>query len=345
MEITNSENPPLVSVIVPNYNHARYLDLRLMSILQQEFTDFEVIFLDDASSDDSLEILQKYLGDKRIRLVVNEKNSGSTFKQWNKGAGLAKGKYLWFAESDDFAEPDFLLKTVNLLEQDSKLGLVYSQSVMVDQEGKILGLTYQMIWRSDPKRWLADYKNNGEDEILNYLGYECTIPNASAVVIRKFVFDAVGKAKEIYKLHGDYVLWFDMLRKSDVAYLAAPLNHFRFSHASVRNRLQGNGFDAEERYLVVQYMFDQVDFPTGVKERICFYLVCLWLHPDRIKTPITRHVRIAKLASKIDRHLLRHVAARLIFGPFRIFYMKSIGYKKRKKVLDNLLDPSGIRNT
>lgn len=99
---------PTVSIIVPNYNHSKYLNQRLDSILNQTYQDFEVILLDDVSSDNSVEILQAYSKHPKVsHLIVNEQNSGNTFKQWQKGIALAKGTFVWIAESDDFCEPHF----------------------------------------------------------------------------------------------------------------------------------------------------------------------------------------------------------------------------------------------
>src|SRR5580658_382186 len=99
---------PTVSVIVPNYNHARFLHRRIDTILAQTFQDFELILLDDCSTDESSSILREYGSDARVRLEFNEVNSGSPFKQWNKGVRLAQGKYIWMAESDDYAAPRLL---------------------------------------------------------------------------------------------------------------------------------------------------------------------------------------------------------------------------------------------
>jgi glycosyltransferase involved in cell wall biosynthesis len=82
---------PKVSIIVPNYNHARFLRQGLDSILHQTFQDFELILLDDCSMDNSRAILAEYRWDPRIQMQFNEENSGSTFKQWNKGVKLARG--------------------------------------------------------------------------------------------------------------------------------------------------------------------------------------------------------------------------------------------------------------
>ena len=95
---------PKVTVIIPNYNHAKFLPRRIESVLNQTFQDFEVVFLDDSSTDNSLEIFNNYSTDKRIRLIQNNVNSGSPFKQWIKGLRESKGEYIWIAESDDFAD-------------------------------------------------------------------------------------------------------------------------------------------------------------------------------------------------------------------------------------------------
>ena len=89
-----------VSVVIPNYNHARFLPKRVDSVLRQTFQDFDLILLDDCSTDDSRSILSKYADDPRVKIEFNEVNSGSSFKQWNKGVGLARGEYVWIAESD-----------------------------------------------------------------------------------------------------------------------------------------------------------------------------------------------------------------------------------------------------
>ena len=95
---------PIVTVVTPNYNHARYLPERIDSILAQTFQDFEFIILDDASTDKSREIIESYSKHEKVKAIFNQQNSGSTFRQWKLGLGQAKGEYLWIAESDDYAD-------------------------------------------------------------------------------------------------------------------------------------------------------------------------------------------------------------------------------------------------
>ena len=127
---------PFVSVIIPNYNYARYLEERISSILNQTFSDFEMILLDDASSDNSTEILKKYKDNPHVsHCIVNGKNSGCVFRQWEKGINLSKGKYIWIAESDDLAAPDFLEKTISALERHPEANLCFCGSYLIDSIG------------------------------------------------------------------------------------------------------------------------------------------------------------------------------------------------------------------
>ena len=96
---------PRVTVVTPNYNHAKYLPERIDSILAQTFQDFELLILEDASTDNSREVIESYTGHQNVRAAFNKENNGSPFKQWNLGLSQAKGEYVWFAESDDYADP------------------------------------------------------------------------------------------------------------------------------------------------------------------------------------------------------------------------------------------------
>src|SRR4030042_2316707 len=129
---------PTVSVIVPNYNYAQFLDQRLQSILNQTYQDFEVLCLDDASTDNSREIISRYLSHGRFRVYYNEHNSASAFGQWHRGIELAQGEYIWIAEADDYADREFLSSLVAVLEAHPAGGLAYCQSWRVNEGGEII---------------------------------------------------------------------------------------------------------------------------------------------------------------------------------------------------------------
>src|SRR5687767_7542575 len=125
------------SVIIPNYNHHAFLHERIESVVKQTYPYFEVIILDDASTDDSKNIIEKYSNHPQVaQIVYNTRNSGSPFKQWQKGATLAKGNWLWIAESDDVADENFLAKAAEAIDQHT-FGLFYSDAFLIDKDGNV----------------------------------------------------------------------------------------------------------------------------------------------------------------------------------------------------------------
>ena len=223
-----------VSIIIPNYNHFNFLEERLQSILKQSFSDFEMIILDDYSKDNSVSIIQQYKNHPKVKhCIFNIQNSGSPFIQWKKGIELAKGEYIWIAESDDFANLDFLKEMVPLLDEHELAGLAYCQSYIVDDSSNILRQNFEWTDDLDTFRWRAKYVNKGIDEISNYLSKKCTIPNASAVLIRKSAIN-LNDIRVDFKKMGDWFLWISILKRHDLVYNPRPLNYFRETTFSTR---------------------------------------------------------------------------------------------------------------
>lgn len=268
--------PPLVSIIVPNYNHARYLTRRLESIFAQTFKDYELIVLDDASTDNSREVLEDLAAkNPAMLLVLNEKNTGSPFAQWQNGARLAAGKYLWIAESDDFADPRFLETMVGTLERQPNVGLAYCQSFHVNAEGQVKGSCEAWNRSLEEKRWQRDYVNSGRDEAARYLIIHNTIPNASAVLVRKDVFQRAVRGAESHRLAGDWWTWVRMLLESDIAFVAEPLNYFRMHERSVRDTMRLTAACAEE-FAVKADICSQVKVAAGLRRRAFYEQFSKW---------------------------------------------------------------------
>jgi glycosyltransferase involved in cell wall biosynthesis len=231
---------PKISVIIPNYNHAQYLPKRIESILQQTVQDFEVIFLDDASTDDSLAVFERYASDPRIRSICNNINSGSPFKQWQRGLLEATGDYIWIAESDDFTDVCFLEKLCPVLDANPAVGLVYCQSWVVDNDGKPIYENRQWTDDISTERWRHSYVNHGKDEIARFLICRNTIPNASAVLFRRDIALRTAAIDDSLKYCGDWRCWIKILLCSDIAYVAENLNFWRQHTASVRGTIKSD---------------------------------------------------------------------------------------------------------
>jgi glycosyltransferase involved in cell wall biosynthesis len=266
---------PPVSVIVPNYNHAWFLPQRLDSIFAQTFKDYELIVLDDASTDNSREVLERYAAKNPMQLVFNEKNSGSPFAQWQKGARLATGKYLWIAESDDFADQHFLERLVRTLDQHPNVGLAYCQSFYVDADGRAGGSCEEWNQSLDQKRWREDFVNSGRNEIARFLILQNSIPNASAALVRTELFQRAVHGAETRRLSGDWWTWVRILMESDVAFVAQPLNNFRMHGQSVRDTTQLTAICAEE-FSLKAYICSQVAVARNLRRRAFYEQYSKW---------------------------------------------------------------------
>jgi len=226
---------PRVSVIIPNYNHASFLSVRIDSILSQTFQDFEVIILDDCSNDNSVEVIEKYRNNPKIsKVIYNTTNSGSPFKQWKKGIEAASANLIWIAESDDTAAPNFLEVLIKPFEIHSDLLISHCRSFRIDEKGNIKGLV-TFANTGDNERWSKDYIVDGKSELKNYLKYRNTIPNASAVVFKKpeNIDDVL---RTDLKFSGDWLFWKELLSKDGkIAHTSMPLNYFRTHSQTTRS--------------------------------------------------------------------------------------------------------------
>ncbi len=220
---------PKVSVIIPNYNHGRFLKQRIESVINQTYPNFEVIILDDCSSYNSLEIISEYADNPNIkRILLNDSNSGSPFKQWKQGVELASGDWLWFAESDDYADQKFLETMITALGGQDGIGLLYCNSMIVIDEvisketfADIKNRTHQTI------RWSANYRNQGLEEIEDYLLAYGTINNASAVLFNNKVLKESNPFDVDLKYIGDKYTYIKVLSRSDIFYVREALNYYR----------------------------------------------------------------------------------------------------------------------
>jgi glycosyltransferase involved in cell wall biosynthesis len=304
---------PKVSIIVPNYNHARFLERRIGSILAQTFQDFELILLDDASTDDSRDILRRFASsDTRIRTDFNAANSGSPFHQWNKGIALAQAPYVWIAESDDVATPDFLQRLLPVLEHDPSLALVYCRSMKIDEQERPLEMVDRSIARRriphiDAARWENDFVNNGPDECLSYLFFLNTIPNASAVLFRRDLYLRSGGADSSYRLCGDWWLWVNMLQLGGIAHVAQPLNHYRTHPSTVRSVTERNGQLFIEEYRLMQCMLSRLTIPQNMLDIALQAVASRWIQPALAQGTLFRpaNLRILRAARRVDPRIWR----------------------------------------
>jgi GT2 family glycosyltransferase len=230
---------PAVSVVVPNFNYARYLRRRLQAITQQTLPVYEIIVLDDCSRDDSVAVARDGLRDSAAdwRVIVGEAKARTVFEQWRRGVQAARGEFVWIAEADDLSDPRFLAAVTPAL-TDPTVVMSYCQSRPMDSLGRALDIDYlSYLSDVDSRRWRRAYVADGGDEIRAALAIKNTIPNVSACVFRRRVLQDVleGTADEIdrYTIAGDWVTYIRLLAHGRIAYDPRPLNHHRRHGASV----------------------------------------------------------------------------------------------------------------
>jgi len=243
---------PFVSIIVPNFNHEKYLMARLDSIFNQSYPYFEVILLDDCSSDNSKEVLSQYSKKEKVsHCIYNESNSGNTFKQWAKGINLAKGDLIWIAETDDYCNHNFLEKLIKPFQKDSEVVLAYSQSNKVNHLGKKTG-----NWIDHTRGYLdsnifeEDFTVEGNEFIEKFLIHKNVIPNASAVVFKR---EAVQVCDHFdinpdFKYCGDWMFYCKLIINKKVSFVAESLNNFRYHSDSVIAR----AIQTEKRIAIIE---------------------------------------------------------------------------------------------
>jgi len=218
---------PKVTIIIPSYNHERFLKERLDTIIHQSFQDFEIIIIDDCSIDNSLPILKEFSNTHPQRIkhfIVNEFNSGSGYQSWKKGINLSETEYIWIAETDDYSDTDFLKTTVEVLDFNPDVSLVFCNNYNVDQYGNISSTSEKRTSKLEVKN--EEYAKFELDVFLQNMPFKTFITNGSSVVFRKpkeilpdFIFS--------YKQMSDAFLWTFILQKSKFAFINKKLNYFR----------------------------------------------------------------------------------------------------------------------
>ena len=233
----------LVTVIIPNYNYAHFLKQRIDTVLNQTYTNIEVIILDDCSSDNSRDVIEQYRNMDRIaHIIYNTCNSGSTFNQWNKGFELAKGEFIWIAEADDYADSTLLEKLVTKMSSadDIKLGFVNSYWVLPDTT--FINQDYTI------KEPLRIY--DGRKFVRDHLLKENYIYNASMAVFRRDALAQVGEQYMTFRSCGDKLFWKKIAVQGKVLFVCEPLNYFRIHNLKVTTNSIANGLlFAEENKL------------------------------------------------------------------------------------------------
>lgn len=245
-KIVVSDRGPQVSVVITCYNYGSYLDTSLSSVLQQSVADFEIIIIDDGSSDNTAEIVKPYLQDPRIRYIFQE-NAGQP-KAKNRGILESRGDFVAFLDADDVWMPRKLEKQLALF-SDTQVGVVYSRRLWINPDGDETQGNERTLHRG---------------RILNQMFVDNFICFSSSVVRRTLLLE-VGAFDENLPMGIDYDLWIRLAAICDFDYVDEPLVKYRTGHANLsRNTLRR--YDCAEKI-----MRKSLDDPK-IREKLAWYV-------------------------------------------------------------------------
>ncbi|MEL1135724.1 glycosyltransferase [Desulfitobacterium sp. THU1] len=201
---------PKVSVVIPTYNHARYVPWAVESVLRQNYPNLEIIVINDGSTDDTAQRLQAY--ENRIQVI--NKSNGGTANALNHGLQRATGDYICWLSADDMFLKEKLIKQVQLMEDNPEVGFCYTSFIVIDENG----LNKYTV--------TSDFHPTRQEMVVN-LHRGCFI-NGSSVMMRSSALERVGPFDEGLPQAHDYELWFRFLRHFPSGFIREPLISYRW---------------------------------------------------------------------------------------------------------------------
>lgn len=222
-------NTPMVSVCIPTYNGERFIENAIKSVLMQTYTDFELLIIDDASTDKTVDIINSFI-DNRIRLLKNDKNIGMV-SNWNRCLDESKGEYIQLLCHDDYLAKDCLEKKVKAFTIDIDICLVFNSTYIINDMNRI-------IFRRRPFR--SEKLFDGKKILGKSFVCKNLFGEPSNVMFKKEISKKVGYFDDrlCYSIDWDY--WIKLCVMGKVYYLDDYLMYFRVSNISATNYLLKN---------------------------------------------------------------------------------------------------------
>ncbi len=314
---------PLISAIVASYNYGRYLPERLESLLSQTYNAVEIIVIDDASSDNSLEVLASYENDPRIRIYKNKNNLGWV-ETSNLGAKLARGEFIIFANCDDLCSSTMIEELAVPLLDNTSVALSFCCSNLIDEQGVIVGSDRRFRERSFLRRCAHDTLLSPQ-EMIHFLCKSCVIPNLSAALIRKSAFFNLGGFSGRFKVCSDWDLYLKIARVSPVYYVRTPLSFFRQHTHTIRNSTHERTVYGEYITIVLELLQTCFNRKTRLRgrQRVAYYIASYLLRPGR--DGVIFFLQRLSYLRKVDPLSLLFIPSGILA---RIFYVALLFFNK-----------------
>ena len=244
-----ADNSPLVSIILPTYNCAAFLSHSIGTILSQTYNSYEIIVIDDGSTDNTKEVLYPFM--QRIKYIRSEQNKGLPTAR-NIGILPAQGKYIAFIDADDLWLPEKLQTDIEYFETHPEVSMVYSKHINIDEKGDDLG--------GNTKKQLPS------GNIFTQLFSEQNFIITSSVVVRKEVFETTGLFDEQLFNCQDWDMWLRIAFHFKVAGINKPLVKYRHNpHSLSKNR---NNVLKYQKIIIDKIYNKFKDTENGIHEKL-----------------------------------------------------------------------------
>ena len=272
---------PLVSVIVPNYNHARFLPERLESIARQTYANIEVILLDDASSDNSVEVLADWAEaghDFPVRKKFNLSNAGNVFRQWQRGIEMARGELVWICESDDFCDERFLETLVPYFAIPSN-NLAFGRIEFVDETGKTFDGMSGFREYSEAGIWDTPVTRPAKAWFEGAWGVNNIVANVGGCVFRKRELSAeVYREAQSYRIAGDWFLYTHLVGSGQMSFDPGAVAYFRQHTSNTSASNFGKLYYYEELARIRRHNRQLWSTPDAVDAKFLDQVRAQWKH-------------------------------------------------------------------
>ncbi len=226
------DKKPLISILCPCFNHEKYVEYFLDSILSQDYDNFEIIIVDDCSNDSTVEKIKKY-NDKRINLICNKVNMGVN-AALNIAFEYSKGEYLIFIASDDMMKQGYLTKVAETFLNSVETGVIYSSLMIIDEKNNV---SKQPDW--------AILKERNKFEILSDLFYSWNVLLSPGMAIKREIFQKIYPLDLSLVQHQDYFMHINILLETEPKILIKP--YILYRQASNHNSLSSRTISATAR--------------------------------------------------------------------------------------------------
>lgn len=302
----NGENmAPMLSVTVLNYNYAHYLPQCLDSILRQTWTDFELLLINDRSTDNSLEVIEPYLADPRIILINHEQNRGY-IASLIEGSNRSRGKYITVISADDFCVSDGAFESLlNVLESDPEIAWAHSAFGRYRSDGSLLDFA---------QHHRHSYVRSGAEEYQDFLLTRIYILH-SGVIIRRSAYDAVGGYNPEARFSCDDNLWLMLCSQGKSAYSAEELFGYRLHGQNMSHSYEHVRHSVREHIGAIDSSFALMRSEPGITNG---------LYLQGVKKALTIHAEDAIFAGRIRVGWFGFWCAMRIHPMWTIFQLRTL---------------------